>query len=358
MPGASLITWALANPVYAGALLLGVILGIFFGFDGWRGSPQETDLSDSPRVRGMIWVLTVALTTVIGDVHSLDADARKPIVLLLYMAGVVVGAVTVVVGWGVFVGVSHLRSSISADYPLTHAMGDYLFYGYRYYDREREKRDRLRRLHARYFEQVAYAIAAVMPHDGAQPRDTARQILGIVTTVVRKYHGNDELPIRSNLMRVSPCGIEDAVYRRLKFVEGTAAIKECLELITYDDERAVDLVLPIPADGDRAKALPGAPLAFLGRSVEIVDDTGTIQFPSGLPEAIRQAQKTYFSQHGFRSFASLCVVAKGRVVGVANIESDETHVFGRTDEDKARLAKYVLPFCSAFGILLSGDGGI
>ncbi len=351
----TLSDWAFANPVYAAAFLLGIILGTFYGFDGWRGSPQETDISESPRVRGLIWVLTVALTTVIGDIHSLDADAKKPIVLLLYIVGVAIGAIVVVVGWGAFVAISHFRSSISGDYPFAQAFGDYLFYGYRYYDRERASKDRLRKLHAQYFQQVAYTIAAVRPQlTNSQQCEIARRILGIITTVVRKYHGDDGLPIRSNLMRVRTCANGDALYQRLKFVDGTSTdIKKCLELITYEEEGAVDLVLPIPPIVASDKALPGAPLAFVRRTAEIVDDTSAIVFPAGLPDAVRDSQKRYFAEQSFRSFASLCVVANGQVVGVANIESDSTHVFGRTKEDKESLAKYLLPFCSAFGILFS-----
>jgi hypothetical protein len=350
-----LIAWAFSNPVYAGALLLGVLLGAFYGFDGWRGSPQDTELSESPKVKGMIWVLTVALTTVIGDVHALDAQARKPIVFLLYLAGVIAGAVVVVVGWGIFILVAHVRGSISADYPITQVMGDYLYYGYRYYDRERAKKDRAKKFQAPYFQQVAYVVTAVRPGLGdAQLRETARLILGAVTAVVRKYHGDEQLPIRSNLMRVGTCANGDDRYQRLQFLDGKPVdITQCLELVTYDDERSTSLLLPIPPDRNQEKALPGAPLAFLKGTAEIVDDTRAVTFPAGLPEGVRQAQIQYFNQHRFRSFASLCVVAKGRVVGVANVESDSTCVFGTTDEDKAYLTNCLLPFCSAFGILLS-----
>jgi hypothetical protein len=55
--------WCLDNPVYAAAPLLGFILGLLYGLDGWRGAPTEGELKESPRVKNLIWLLGVAFVT-------------------------------------------------------------------------------------------------------------------------------------------------------------------------------------------------------------------------------------------------------------------------------------------------------
>jgi hypothetical protein len=61
-------------------MLVGFSLGIFYGFDGWRGSTDEIEFKESPRVKNLIWILTAALASVIGDGarwESLTSIAQK-----------------------------------------------------------------------------------------------------------------------------------------------------------------------------------------------------------------------------------------------------------------------------------------
>lgn len=58
-----------------------------------------------------------------------------------------------------------------------------------------------------------------------------------------------------------------------------------------------------------------------------------------------------FDAAPFKSFASIRVVARGRAIGVVNVESTELEVFGSTLSEKEMLAAYVIPFCTALGIL-------
>jgi hypothetical protein len=64
--------WAIANLMYAIGALVGFALGIFYGYDGWRGSTEAVDLKDSPRVKNLLWVLGGAFSATIGDVKAID----------------------------------------------------------------------------------------------------------------------------------------------------------------------------------------------------------------------------------------------------------------------------------------------
>jgi hypothetical protein len=54
----TLISWLVANPVYAFASLVGLCIGIFYGFDGWKGDTAELSFKDSPRVKNWMLLLT------------------------------------------------------------------------------------------------------------------------------------------------------------------------------------------------------------------------------------------------------------------------------------------------------------
>jgi hypothetical protein len=59
----TVISWVLAYPLYAFGMLVGLALGIFYGFDGWRGNTAEIEqLQDSPRVKNLIWILGAGVT--------------------------------------------------------------------------------------------------------------------------------------------------------------------------------------------------------------------------------------------------------------------------------------------------------
>jgi HAD superfamily phosphoserine phosphatase-like hydrolase len=142
------ISWLWTNPLYGFAGLVGLCIGIFYGFDGWRGNAEELALQDSPRVKNLLWILGPGIAAFIGDVKALDPDAKKPLLLLTYFLPCVVGAVVVVVFWGIWIGIGRVRArSRGETYGLSEALGDYFFYGYRYFrqqcDAEKQKRMRI-----------------------------------------------------------------------------------------------------------------------------------------------------------------------------------------------------------------------
>jgi 2-hydroxy-3-keto-5-methylthiopentenyl-1-phosphate phosphatase len=138
----SFVSWLIANPIYGFAGLVGLSIGIFYGFDGWRGDTKDIALKDSPRIKNMIWVLGPGVTAFIGDVKVLDPNVDKALLLLAYFLPCFLSGALVVGIWGIVIGVSRACMSLkgkSGGYSLTDAVGDYFFYGYRYYREKAEK---------------------------------------------------------------------------------------------------------------------------------------------------------------------------------------------------------------------------
>jgi hypothetical protein len=357
MPLAEFVKWVVSNPLYGFAMLVGMALGIFYGFDGWRGSADEVDLKDSPRVRNLIWILTAALTTIIGDVKAIDSSASKPLLLLIYCAAVLGGAFVVVILWGIVVAIDSFgaRRQLGNRYGTMEAVGDYFFFGYRRY-RERKQRHSGERSFLRsYLVQLANSIAAA----GAEAPDTQRiefirNILRSMTAVVLEYRGGEALgTIRCNLMIAKACTAEMA--RQLRFTATDATVEECLVLVTYQNDDVMDVILPLPNDRRRESALPGAPAAFVANGPVVIDDTSKIEMPDDLSEEQKTEFGAYFDakRSVFKSFASLCIVGRGRALGVVNVDCTEEFVFGRDAIQKDEVISYLLPFCTALGIILS-----
>jgi len=355
------VKWAGANPLYGFGMLVGFALGVFYGFDGWRGSTEEIELKDSARAKNLVWVLTGAFATIIGDVRAVDPTAQKPVLLFVYCAAVLSGAFLVVVAWGLLVALDNIgtRRRLGVSYGLMDALGDYFFFGYRKYRKRKENlsNNQRRTFHQEYLIQLAYSIAAAGSETTVEQRlKFARDILRSMAVVVRNYRGGDtSAQIRTNLMMARRFVPEMAA--RLRFSLKGAAVENCLELVTYDnDNGSQDVVLPLPSEVNAELVLPGAPAALIGELPIIIDSTLKIPFPADLAEEIKEEMQKYFeSKRGsFKSFASLRVVGGGRPIAVVNIDCSEENIFGKDEADKKGIVEYLLPFCSALGILCKG----
>ena len=127
------------NPAYALAGLVGLCVGIFYGFDGWRGNTDEVELKNSPRIKNLLWVLGAGFAAFLSDAKSLDQNATKPLLLLSYFLPCFLGAVAVIVIWGIVIAVGRIGArSRGESYGLGEALGDYFFYGYRHYRLQHE----------------------------------------------------------------------------------------------------------------------------------------------------------------------------------------------------------------------------
>jgi phosphoserine phosphatase len=132
----TLLPWLLDNPAYGFAALVGLCVGIFYGFDGWRGDTTDLSLQESPRVKNLIWVLGPGVVALVGDVRALDPDAKKTVMMLSYFLPCVAAGFAVVGTWGIVVGASRIAAAYKGQtygYGFGDALGDYFFYGYRYY---------------------------------------------------------------------------------------------------------------------------------------------------------------------------------------------------------------------------------
>jgi hypothetical protein len=244
---------------------------------------------------------------------------------------------------------------MGSSYGLVDAMGDYFFFGYRKYRERKESVTAGQRkdFYQDYLIQLAYSIAAAGSVATAEKRITfARDILRSMAAVVRNYRGNSRGQIRTNLMMARPFTTEMA--ERMCFSPKGAVVKDCLELVTYDNENAQkNLVLPLPTDENTETVLPGAPTVLITKSPVVVDDTSKMVFAARLDDEVKVELRRYFDsrRQSFKSFASLLVVGGGRAVAVVNIDCTEENIFGRDEVDKKEIMEYLLPFCSALGIL-------
>jgi hypothetical protein len=338
-------------------LLVGCAMGVFYGFDGWRGSLEELELKDSPRVKNFIWVATVAFATIIADFKIVDPDVKKPQLLLFYLAGFMVVSLLVVLGWAaaIFLKFSYTKIFDSVNYPLPPfaPVWDYLRYGYGYhsqryeealkrsrdYDLERSKQEQvrlnaefqafrggaeqeIRALRKRerelqesrghvdkflpaYFKQIPVAIAAV-DHFRSQPDPTTRafvikQILQSITAVVVEYYGEvPGLRVNSNYMVAYPkTSAPQDLDSRLRYSWGDRSRYDyflSLEEYAFDVGRE-DFVLPVESKGKANymdRVLPGAPLAFVRNMAVVVDDTRSIEYPRGIDSGVVSEIKNYF----------------------------------------------------------------
>jgi hypothetical protein len=355
---AQLWTWSDTNPVYAFGALVGLAIGAFYGFDGWRGSTADMEFKDTPRMKNLLWVLGGAVAALFGDIKAMDPKSEHPRLLLYYFLSFLVMAAMVIVIWGVVVAfervVAHRRRNTDG-YELSDALGDYFFYGYRYYrERRSEARNNWQTLFfAAYSTQAAYAVAASGAVTVENRLQMAQSILQNISTVVRSYHRDsadeDKLGIRANVMILRPCNEE---FRKLlRFAGESQVVDKCLALAA-SDRNDYPQAMALPVAGNSRDMLPGAPLAFSDEDgYDVIDDTSRINFKPGVPEAVQVEIVQYFKEQRFHSFASIKIFARRNAIGVVNVEGRVKELFGGSSEEKKRMVQLLLPFCSALGII-------
>ena len=338
-------------------LVLGCAIGVFYGFDGWRGSLENVELKDSPRVKNFIWAVVTAFGIFIADFKTIDASVQKPRLLLLYLVGFLLLSTIVVLFWAAAIAVkfTYTRFFEADNYPLPPftPVADYLRYGYEYYSKRYEaalersrvneveqcRRDSQKKAnefeqyrlevepeleHLRelkneleqvrhhtdsflpaYIEQVALAIAAV-DHYRSRPDDAtksfvARQILQSIRAVVLEYYGEvDGLLVNANYMiayhKSSPPKDWSS---RLRFGWEPVSRYEyflALEEYAFDVGRE-NFVLPVESKSDPRymdRVLPGAPHAFVTNMPVVVDDIRQIVYPSGVEAKVADDIREYF----------------------------------------------------------------
>ena len=355
----TLSEWALAHPAYALGLLLGFVVGVLWALDGWFGSPDEKELQGTFRTKHLLWVAGGAALGVIGDVNKLQDKADKTVLLLYYLSSAVLSLVLTVGVWGLFVAGSRLVcvwQRRTEGYPFSEAVGDYFYYGYRYFRRQLDQRraNNVDEFYSDYAVQMAYAVTAA--GGTGEKFAVAQRILGIINEVVKSHHRDrrNAMKLRSNIMVVTQC--TPALREVMKFAKDPEEVRQCLHTVVYNAvDGRVPIALPLPTDLSADQALRGAPLALLSdKGFDVIDDTASVTFPASTTAPIQKQIKDYFKARQFKSVASVVIIGRdGKKVGVMNLEAESTCVFGRSDEDKERIANFLRPFTATLGIIFS-----
>jgi|GEM_PF-3375892 len=356
--------------------LLGALMGIFYGFDGWRGTVKDIDFKQSPRVRNFIWVVGAGFLTFVADLKTLDSTANKERVLLAYLLGFFVFGASVVLGWGLLIAtksaVRDSRSHEAVDSPFSPFL-DYLHYGYEYHRQQYEKlaSQRTKResqdvetFLLSYVKKLVFAMAAANSFklSPESKRDVSVQILRYMCAVVSERSGLQDVEVNANYMLAYPKSqlpVERLSQLRFSFGNpGRYPIYLALEEYAEDKGRE-SFVLPVePKNGDGATmSLPGGPLAFLKNDTVVEDDTQKIRFAKKVPPNVVREMREYFESKNFRSFGSLNIVGQGKQLGIVNIESNLTHVLGRTREEKKQIMALLHPFCLLLGEVIKRQEG-
>jgi hypothetical protein len=349
-------------------LLLGGVMGIFYGFDGWRGTEKDVEFRKSRRVRNFLWVVGAGFLTFVADLKTLDASANKERVLLAYLLGFLIFGAFVVLGGGFLIAAkfslmrlrehgAHTRGPFS---PFL----DYIQYGYQYHRKQYEESlsqkteqdgQNVEIFLLAYVKKLIYAMAAVNSFrlSPESKRDVAVQILNYICAVVVEHGKLPGAEVNANYMLAYHRSVfTEDLRSRLRFAFGnTDRYEFYLALEEYAEDRGREnFVLPVePKNGDGTMALPGAPLAFLKNDTVVEDDVQKIKFAKRVPQSTAAEMREYFVAKSFRSFGSLNIVGRGKQLGIVNVESNLSHVFGRTQDEKKRVTALLHPFCLLLG---------
>ena len=364
--------------------LLGLVIGVFYGLQGWHASVKEVHIKDSPRWKNFKWVIGGAAFTFFGDLRVALPNPDKGRLLLLYFLGVLIAACLIVIGTGAVIWIEFSYRRIFARESLPPApfspVFDYFWYGYSYYRTRYEaaiegmRNDLLKARELQmqtykayvqaYIEQVANSIAAVEGYK-ANPstvgRDSvARQILRSIKAVVIAYQEKGtNVKVNANYMVAIPRDeLNPSEWSKVRFSFGDAKrYSHFLALRAYaEDTEVEDFLLPVEDRNDLQNAkltLPGAPKAFVTCQNQFIGDTTEIKYPRGLPNDITAGMATYFEGKGFKSFVSLNIFqGGGRRLGVVNVDSSKPEVFGSSEDQREEIMLLLSPFCLLLGQIL------
>jgi hypothetical protein len=362
-------------------VLLGCAMGVFYGFYGWRGSVKDVDIKDSPRWKNLRWVFAVAAGTFFADLKAVVPTAEKGRLLELYAIGFFLSGFLFIFFWAVVIAINFLymrffdRDNLPPE-PFS-PVADYIFYGYSYYraryeaaiealrnDQFEQYKRNVQTFLPSYVQQLASAIAAVEGHKAASgeterakiAKEILRSIRGVVVSYQQKTAG---VEINANYMEVIPkAKFPVGDWDKVRFHFGDKErYPHFLALQGYaEDIETEDFILPVEDKNDTKHsklALPGAPQAFMkGGGPIFVDDTENIHYPPGLPKEVVAQMQSYFKEKAFRSFVSIAIFGGGAKLGVVNVDSNKTRIFGPSGEQQDQIKTVLAPFCILLGQVL------
>lgn len=354
--------------------IFGLLIGTFYGFDGWKGSTKDKTFRNSPRYKNFLVVIGGAFSTLLS--LPFKADIVFSSVLLHYIIGFTLALILVVGGWGLGIFIKFLlKKKNDTEFTLPDSfspVGDYFHYGYAYYQ-ENYKSVLFEMNYDYYYYQNFYLdfLAKFMQLISTQivtveayksnpnevfKKTVASRILQAIETIVYEYYeGEEGLKINVNYMKAySKEEVSKTLLGKLKFADSSKeSYNYYLAIEGYArDEGREDFVLPV-VKVDNYDCLPGAPESFYRNQTLVIDDTEVLTFPTGIKEETKQEINTYFKNKDFRSFACLNIIsATSQKVGILNVEANRKFIFGEENKDKEMMASFLHPFCLLLGSII------
>lgn len=353
--------------------VVGLLIGLFYAFDGWSSTGTTRSLKDSPRVVNFKYAIGAFIITLIADFSKVDASINKGRLLQIYLICFLVTSILTITAMAVAIGRQSRRHAVTHPgliFPGSSAVLHFLIYGYRSYDEKlkqamkewNESREQaINGFLPQYHLQVTGAILAVNHAlHAANPeksRSTAQTILQNIEAVVRAYNKDvANLDISANYLRVTKsANATTDQMNAAKFLHQDWNHYEYLLILEQyaRDPTPAPFALPVwknPADINE-NILPGAPEAFL-RGGAVLVKRKEMKFASQLPSATVKEIKAYFDQKGLVNFLAMPILSSGSTCGVLNIEANRPEVFGKDEKALKEMIGMLSPFCHLLGFLI------
>ncbi len=372
------------TPITIIATVLGVLMGVLYGFLAWNVSTKTIDTRKHPRSTGFMWVASGGVGLFIADWKKFFSisDAERLIAIGYYMSSFGIVFVLVVLLSTVLIVKSIRRDIANSGNTLKANIPDLVFQYLRHgYDRMAEQLEREREAsriseiemlagmlgkRTESYAEAAYKTAQlIIASHGlkiAFDAPKATEMVGDILTIIRSQMtalARDEiladLHVNANYMRCYRFNeAPPQVRSRLKFTfEPEDRYEYILDIERYAeiDGDNESFALPVETRGNAHLSLPGAPLALLNKQARFVN-TEDVEYGSELPPVLVEECKEYFSSKNFQSFASIPILIENREVGVINIESSHKHIIDEGEEMLSILSVLSLPYTTLLGLIL------
>ena len=362
--------------------IIGLMLGILFGFDGWKSSLKVKFFKDTYRVVGLQFIAVGAGISFLGDLKTLNSgvDVDRWSTLFSYAFGVILGVGGVVV----LVGGSFLASSL---WKLAYDRENHpdlppnagIFYLQNGFEETRiawaesverkkqvaqsEMAAKLTAFHSRYVEGVGKALASTERLRGSpsenERRNTQEWILAWIVDILSRYchleGRGKEARFQANYMRLfNRAELPEGFEERVQFAPADISSYNRFLRLEKQTGQTIPAGFIIPVEKDRTpsaenRSLPGAPKTVLtGEVVTFADIERDMKFGTGLKEPLKAKIKAHFENRGVKGLICLPVLASSEenviVLGVANVECTEADVLCRLSGDRLILTDLLLPF--------------
>lgn len=212
----------------------------------------------------------------------------------------------------------------------------------------------------------AVKIISYLPADQQYVHSAQKQILNFISSFVKLYYEDKEnLEISANLML--PHKVNDYTTKEDKFNEDVKFVDimrspstyQCVLTLSISSASIQGLTknFTLPVDSQKQRLLFGAPKAYvLDEITQVVDITNNIELnkvlEGQLPEVAKEI-RGFLETMKYKSFASLPLRDSDKTIGVVNIQSNQTHVLGKSKDQVEQVEKYIAPLISILAILAS-----